>query len=242
MCVIAWAWQAHPHYPLVVLANRDERHARASAPLGWWEGGAPNILAGRDLEAGGTWLGVTRSGRFAALTNRRGVKPAGAASRGELTTQFLVAATPADVAAGSLAEAKIGYAGFNLLLGDGARLALVSNREPNRALMPGIHGMANGALDEPVSKVERLVTLLDRWSGAAAEPDTGAWFEFLADGKPAEKDRPESAVFVRGPSYGTRSSSIVLFGSDGFVRVAERRFDAAGRECGTEAFEFRRAP
>ncbi|MGH8162554.1 MAG: NRDE family protein [Gammaproteobacteria bacterium] len=241
MCVIAWAWRAHPRYPFAVLANRDERHARPSAPLGWWTD-APDILAGRDLEAGGTWLGVTRSGRFAALTNRPGEKPPAAISRGALTTRFLAALTPADEAAGALAGEKDGYAGFNLLFGDGDRLALVSNRESDRALVPGVHGMANGALDEAIPKVARLVGMLSRWSGAAAGPDDDAWFELLADAEPALKGKPESAIFVRGSAYGTRSSSIVLFGADGLVRFSERRFDVSGWECGAIAFEFRRAP
>lgn len=238
MCVIAWAWKAHPRWPLVVLANRDEQYKRASAPLDWWRT-TPAVLAGRDLEAGGTWLGVTRAGRFAAITNRGGTKPPGAPSRGELVTECLTATTAVP---GSMAEIDTRarrYAGFNLLAGDGHELVFASNRQSRRVLEPGIHGMANGALDEPIPKVERLKQTLSEWAGKSPEPDTQTWLALLADATPAD-DEPRSAVFVRGVEYGTRSSSIVAFGADRSVLFIERGFDAEGMARDTHHFEFKR--
>ncbi|MGH8273055.1 MAG: NRDE family protein [Gammaproteobacteria bacterium] len=237
MCVIAWAWRVHPRWPLAVLANRDERHARATAPLEWWPD-APEILAGRDLEAGGTWLGITRSGRFAALTNRAGAKPPDAPSRGGLAVDLLAGRSRAGEAAEAIAASAGHYAGFNLLIADGEQLALVSNREPSRVLETGVHGMANDALDEAVPKVERLKAVLSAWCEEAREPDVDAWLDVLADSRPLRGDGPASAIFVRNADYGTRSSSIVLCGPDGGLRFVERRFDADGRPMSTANFAF----
>ncbi|MDN5865562.1 MAG: NRDE family protein [Gammaproteobacteria bacterium] len=240
MCVIAWAWKARPHWPLVVLANRDERHARASAPLDWWRH-APQILAGRDLEAGGSWLGVTRGGRFAALTNRAGAGPPGAPSRGELVSGAL--GHPADFEDEVVdIEARAAeYAGFNLLIGDGSRLACLSNRDASQTMRPGIHGMANGALDEAIPKVERLKTSLEEWGRTGQAPPFDDWLALLADASPASGAEPRSAIFVKHEIYGTRSSSIVTFGPDGRVVFVERGFGADGRSLDTRQFEFERA-
>lgn len=237
MCVIAWAWKVHPRYPLAVLANRDERHARPAAPLDWWAD-PPGVLAGRDLEAGGTWLGLSRSGRFAAVTNRPGPKPPGAPSRGELVKEFLLASADAREAAVAISRDAEKYAGFNLLAGDGDRLAFASNREAARELSPGIHGMANGALDEAVPKVSRLTELLGSWGEGGEEPQAEEWLALLADDRPERGGEPESAVFVRGADYGTRSSSIVTVGADGRVGFLERSYGADGQPIGTAAFDF----
>lgn len=237
MCVIAWAWKVHPRWPLVVLANRDERHARASAPLQWWQHD-PEILAGRDLEAGGTWLGVTRAGRLAALTNRGGAKPPGAPSRGDLVTTFLTSAASPEKQIGDVGARAAGYAGFNLLAGDGARLVCVSNRAPVETLEAGIHGMANAELDEPIPKVERLKAALASWVQTEEAPQRDAWLHLLEDAAPAEPGRPASAIFVHHAIYGTRSSSIVAFGSEGRAIFVERGFDAHGRGGEPRQFEF----
>ncbi len=238
VCVIAWAWKVHPRYPLAMLANRDEQHARASAPLDWWAD-APGLLAGRDLQAGGTWLGVTHSGRFAAVTNRPGAKPLAAPSRGDLTREFLLDSTGAAEAMTRIMPGAARYAGFNLLVGDGRTLAFASNREADRELAPGIHGMANGALDEASPKVAQLVALLAAWCKAGGEPQADVWLARLAEARTLRGDEPASAVFVRGAEYGTRSGSIVTFGTDGRVRFIERGYDADGRRCGTTTFDFR---
>jgi uncharacterized protein with NRDE domain len=233
---MAWAWRAHPRWPLVVLANRDERHARATAPLEWWNDD-PKILAGRDLAAGGTWLGVTRAGRFAAITNRGGTKPPGAPSRGDLVKDFLTTSASADAASTAIEREAPRYAGFNLLLGDGDALAFASNRESRRVLEPGIHGMANGALDEAIPKVERLKEALSDWLTRADQPATAHWFALLGDATPADDD-PRSAIFVHGPEYGTRSSHIVALGAERSLHFTERAFDARGAQTDTRHFEY----
>lgn len=238
MCLIAWSWRDHPDYPLVILANRDEAHARPSEAAHWWGRDGADILAGRDLEAGGTWLGLTRTGRLAALTNRRGEKPFAAPSRGKLPLYCLGAGISAHDALRALVPDAEAYAGFNLLYGDGARLAFVSNREGNRLLQPGVHAMANGVLDEPIPKVNHLKGLLERWARRLESPHPQAWMQTLADTATLEEGDPLSAVFVRGEHYGTRASTVVVFAADGTVRFFERGYAAAGAPLDCRAFKF----
>lgn len=238
MCLIAWSWRQHPDYPLVVLANRDEAHARPSAPAHWWERSDPPILAGRDLQAGGTWLGLTPAGHFAALTNRPGAADAGAPSRGGLAVRCLNESMSTERARAELEPVATDYAGFNLLVGDGGSLAFLSNREPARTLGVGVHAMANGALDEPIPKVERLAGLLRRWADAAAAPAFDDWLEALADARPLEGRLAHSAVFVEGERYGTRASTVVAVGADGRVRFFERTYAAGGIPGDAAHFEF----
>ena len=157
MCLILFAWQAHPDYPLVVAANRDEWRERPAAPAVWWDD-APDILAGRDLEAGGTWLGVLRSGRFAAITNFRDPsdRKSTAPSRGQLVANYLRGrATPRDYLA-ALGENAARYNGFNLLLADDNTMCYFGSREGTVIdVAPGIHGLSNHLLDEPWPKVEK---------------------------------------------------------------------------------------
>ena len=243
MCLIAWSWRQHPDYPLVVLANRDEAHARPSAPAHWWEDADPPILAGRDLEAGGTWLGLTPAGHFAALTNRPGPAPAGVGmpSRGRLPVQCLRTSIGAPRLIAELEPVAQDYAGFNLLISDGESLAFLSNREPARALESGVHAMANGALDETIPKVERLVDRLRLWAEAAAEPAFDDWLEVLGDARPLEDGLAHSAVFVKGQQYGTRASTIVAMNAEGRVHFMERTYGAGGLPGDIARFEFRTA-
>jgi len=233
MCTLLLAWQVDPARPLIVAANRDEFRARPSEPARFWPE-APQLLAGRDLQAGGTWLGVTRQGRFAALTNVREphVLPAqGASSRGRLVADFLRGTlAPAAYLAGIAADA---YAGFNLVVGDGEALWYLSNRsgEP-RPVPAGVHGVSNAGLDTPWPKVERgrarlaellrseatperlLALLADEAVAADAElPDTGVGLAM---------ERVLSPLFIAGPVYGTRSSTAVVFHADGRVTFRER--------------------
>ena len=156
MCLIYLAWRRHPRYPLVVAANRDEYHARPAAPAHWWED-APGVLAGRDLEAGGTWMGVTRGGRFAAVTNYHDPaagRRAGAPSRGALVGAFLTGGEPAPEYLDRVVEEGRRYNGFCLLAMDGETLAFASNRSPGAMrLDPGVYGLSNHLLDTPWPKV-----------------------------------------------------------------------------------------
>ncbi len=237
MCLILVAWRVHPDYPLVVAANRDEFFARPTAAAARWAE-APQILAGRDLEAGGTWLGIAAGGRFAAVTNvREPGKPQGPRSRGRLTADFLAG----DMAAADYAAAIDGsaYAGFNLLVGDGRELWYAANRiAAPRRLPPGIYGVSNHLLDTPWPK---LATAKARFAAALPRlPASEAFFALLADdeivpdahlpatGVSLEWERRLSAIFVRSPDYGTRASTLVCVAADGSASFRERRFDAGG--------------
>jgi len=239
MCLIVVGWRAHADFPLLVAANRDEFHARPTAPAARWPD-APQVIGGRDLEAGGTWLGITDTGRFAAVTNVRepGVAP-GARSRGGLTRDFLLSDTPAADYAARIAGSE--YSGFNLLLGDGATLLYCSNRESEaRVLAPGIYGLSNHRLDSPWPKLQ---TARQRFAAALPGlPDENAFFELLADkGIAADADLPNtgvplawerllSAVFVQSPDYGTRASTVAWRRADGAIRLHERSFAPNGEQ------------
>lgn len=236
MCLILLAWQAHPDYPLVVAANRDEFFSRRTAAADYWDD-APDVLAGRDLEAGGTWLGFARNGRFAALTNYR--DPArnnqGAPSRGELVSRFL---TGSQSPAGYLAELESSaarYNGFNLVFGDSNGLWYFSNcGEGEKQLAPGVYGLSNHLLDTPWPKVAHGKSALHDALGAL--PDEKPLFALLRDDRIAPDDalprtgvsleweRLLSAAFVRSPAYGTRSATVLLKDASGNVRFIEQGF------------------
>jgi uncharacterized protein with NRDE domain len=223
MCLILVAWRCHDEYPLVVAANRDEFHARPSTPAAFWRDNA-QVLGGRDLEGMGTWLGVTRNGRFAAVTNYRGAHdPKALESRGLLTKRFLEdGAAPQDYVAG-IAARGTAYSGFNLLAADGQELWWYSNRGGEaRPLAPGIYGLGNELLDsDDVARAkERLVATL------TPSPAIESLFVALA-----------ASRIVNGP-YGTRCSTAILAAKQGRWRFAERSFDAEGRELATVHFEF----
>ena len=238
MCLIVVGWRVHPDYPLVVAANRDEYYARPTAIAARWPD-VPQIIGGIDLEAGGTWLGITESARFAAVTNVREPNMAKAASsRGALTRDFLLSNMPA----GDFAQQIEGshYAGFNLLLSDGESLLYCSNRDGKpRALPPGIYGLSNHLLDSPWPK---LVQARQRFTAALQHlPEEAAFFELLADqtiveddklpqtGVPLEWERLLSAVFVKSENYGTRASTLLWQGSDGTLKLHEQSFGPNGQ-------------
>ncbi len=250
MCLILLAWRAHPDFPLVVAANRDEFFARASAHADFWQD-RPQILAGRDLEGGGTWLGVSRSGRFAGLTNFR--DPAnqkrGIPSRGALVADFLDGdASPADYAR-ELAQTGAAYNGYNLIFGDGASLYYQSNQGEGGELPPGVYGLSNHLLDTPWPKVARGKSRLA--SALARLPEDGELLELLRDDARAEDrllprtgvslewERLLSAAFVRSPLYGTRSSTVLLLDRAGQLAFEEVSFGASGEETGRRRFSVR---
>jgi uncharacterized protein with NRDE domain len=235
MCLIALALDAHPSYRLVIAANRDEFYAR---PTAWWAD-APDVLAGRDLREGGTWMGVTRAGRVAAVTNYRDpglAQLADAPSRGALVADFLRGSVDAETYADDLAGRAAAYNGFNLLVGDGGGLFYVSNRTDGvRRLEPGVYGLSNALLDTPWPKVVRARRAMEEAVAAAEGPgwDARLW-EALADrviaaddalpdtGVGSERERLLSAPFIRTDVYGTRASTVLTIASDGEVRFVER--------------------
>src|SRR5574343_2108927 len=233
MCLIVVGWRVHPRYPLIVAANRDEFHARPSAPIGRWPA-APHVIGGRDLEAGGTWLGVTEQGRFAAITNvREPGMTKGAQSRGALPYDFLTGDKSAAEYASQIDGAA--FSGFNLLLSDGENLVYCSNRSgPAQLLTPGIYGVSNHLLDSPWPK---LMTAKTRFSHAiCGEPEKSAIFEMLADreivpdhnlpatGVPLHGERRLSAILVQSADYGTRASTLLTINSSGNIYLEERCF------------------
>lgn len=253
MCLLVLAWMSHPRYRLVVAANRDEFHERPTAPLAWWSD-ATGILAGRDLTAGGTWLGVTRKGRFGAVTNFRdfdSLPASDAPSRGGLVPQFLVGdETPKQFVA-RVGPGAARFAGFNLLAAGTRSLYYLSNRAvaSPRELAPGVYGLSNHELDRPWPK---LVRARSRFAAALDddEPDAAALFDVLSDSEsaddPAQFDtglppglaRAMSSPFVRHPRYGTRCSTVLMTDRDGRTVIEERRFDSEGRQTGATRMEF----
>ena len=252
MCLILFAWQAHPLYPLVVAANRDEFHNSLSAAADWWSD-APDLLAGRDLQAGGTWMGISRSGRFAAITNYRESQepePPLEFSRGHLVRNYLTSNEPAEEHAWRLKEVGEAYRGFSLLLGDGEDLVCTSNRieEPLR-IVPGSHALSNHLLDTDWPKAHHGRLRLDELL-QTDRTDAESLLDVLADRSLVPGEEPEAfdlrlaperltrLAFVMSPTYGTRSSTVLLLDRTGEVEYVERQFDAQGNALGTARFVF----
>lgn len=240
MCLIAFAVRAHPAHPLVVLANRDELHARPTRAAHAWED-VPGAFGGRDLEKGGSWLGVTRAGRLAAVTNVRSPEARRlGASRGALVRDAL--AREADPAAWYRPLERAGYPAFNLLVGDGPDLLYGNEQDAElTAIPPGVHALSNARLDVSWPKAERARSML----GASLDADTldvEAAFAILASraiapddalphtGVPLGLERALSAAFIVGDVYGTRASTVVVFDAGGGIRFFERTFGPGGVE------------
>lgn len=244
MCLITFAWRVHPDFPLVVAANRDEFYHRAAAPARFWED-QPLVLAGRDLQAGGTWMGVTRSGRFAALTNFRepGVPP-GQVSRGLLVSRFLEGTMRAEDYVQAVAEEGQLNSGFNLLAGDANGLYAFSNRGlAPLAVAPGVHGLSNHLLNTPWPKVEKaragLQDLLaqplreEALFSLMANEERAADDELPNTGVGLDMERVLSPLFIRSPNYGTRVSTVLKLGDR--IHYHEQTFD---RGVATERSSF----
>ncbi len=249
MCVLAFAWRAHPRWPLVVAGNRDELHARPAQALARWD--RPNhLLAGRDLQSGGSWLGVSERGRFAVVTNLRGYggPEPGRVSRGALVTDLLAGEGPhADLRDAQLAD----FNPFNLILADRERACFLSNRPTNvrSELAPGIYGLSNGALDEPWPKTMRLKEILLEWIVSANRPPEVLLDDLREERLPSvgirsagPSDVPQepalSPIFIRDRVYGTRCSTVVAVDDQGHGVIVERRYTPAGDEAGQTALSF----
>jgi len=245
MCLVLFAFNPDSRHPLVVAANRDEFYARPARTAHYWED-RPDLLAGRDLSAGGTWLGISRAGRFATVTNFAEEGPSDAPlSRGLLTEGFLSSRLGAHEFAHGLHTAA--YRGFNLLLYDGERLVYTSNRGHSEDLEPGIYGLANAELGATWPKVLRGRQALA--DAVADTPDPGQLIELLADrdippdhelprrGRPLELERRVASCFIVGEDYGTRASTAVIIGRDRVV-FAEQEYHARGRPGLRSTFEF----
>lgn len=242
MCLIVLAWRPGHAQPLLLAANRDEFYARPSQPLGEWPD-APGLFAGRDLQAGGTWLGIGPGGRFAALTNIRDPGQAeGARSRGKLAVDFLLGELSARDYLQRLEDQCEQYSGFNLLCGDTQQLCHFSSRERRvNLLAAGVYGLSNADLDTPWPKVQRakaaLTACLDdpqpeRLLALLADPTQAADSHLPQTGIGLAGERLLSSVFIASPSYGTRASSVLMVDAEGNRRLIERRFGANGSYLG----------
>jgi uncharacterized protein with NRDE domain len=250
MCLLLFAYNTHPDSRLILAANRDEFHRRPTAAAQWWSD-APDIFAGRDLEKSGTWMGVNKNGKFAALTNFRDPtqRKANAPSRGLLVSDYLRGQlSPAEYLV-QLSEHADQYEAFNLFLGDKKSLWFFSSRDKiAQELKTGVYGLSNATLDEPWPKVthgkQGLTKIL------AKNINQNNLFSLLADrtiyhddhlpqtGVPLEWERRLSATFIVLPEYGTRCSTLLLIGKDGRMEFVERSFDAGGEITETKRAEF----
>lgn len=258
MCLAVLALDAHPRYALVLAANRDEYFARAASPASWGtESPFVDILAGRDLVAGGTWLGVHRDGRFAFVTNvRQGTgRDPSSRSRGELVPAVLARGVDVDEAFARVAHGGHAYNGFNLLAGDARAASWMSNRAAGVVrLAPGVHGLSNAALDTPWPKVVRTKAALAAWLARGSD-DVEPLFAALADRTGAADpelpltgvtlgwERVLAAPFIVSEGYGTRCTTVLTIDRNGRVVFEERSFGPEGVALGTrrEAFVARMA-
>jgi uncharacterized protein with NRDE domain len=253
MCLALIAVGAREELPLVLAANRDEFHARPTAPAAFWMD-TPGLLAGRDLSAGGAWLGVTRSGRVAFLTNHRDPRSHrdGAPSRGALVAEFLKGEEPPEDFLRRKEREAASYNGFHLVVGDLLDLWYFTNTDGSlRQLAPGIHGISNGPVDEPWPKVTRSCARLATLLEFPLPPGPEALLDLLSDrerspdaelpetGIPLEWERALSSAFVVHGGYGTRCSTALLASKDGKIRFVERSFDPSGAPSGTVDVSFR---
>ncbi|WP_085693806.1 MULTISPECIES: NRDE family protein [unclassified Pseudomonas] len=242
MCLIVFAWRPDHAQPLIVAANRDEFYARPSLPLAPWPE-APHVHAGRDLEAGGTWLGLSAHGRFAALTNIRDPgQPPAQRSRGGLVAGFLTGELSIDDYLADVVERSAQYAGFNLLLGNAHELWHFNARDTEPVMLPpGVYGLSNAGLDTPWPKLLKAKAAL---SAALDDPQPERLLALLADAQPApEAELPDtgvgrttesllSSVFIASQSYGTRASTALIVQADGTRRIVERSFGPFGGHLG----------
>jgi uncharacterized protein with NRDE domain len=250
MCLVLLVWRMHPQYPLIVAANRDEFHARPAARAGWWPD-HPQILAGRDLQAAGTWLGLTRTGRFAALTNYRDPEQrrTAAPSRGALVAKMLMDGGTVAEGLAYLGGVTDEYNAFNLIFSDGERLGIFESAVRNgRELGPGVYGLSNHLLDTPWPKVQDGKSRLE--SALSAMTGTAPLLALLRDDRPAsderlpttgiglEWERLLSSAFVRAQDYGTRCSTVIRIERQGRAHFDEWTWDADGADAGRISLEF----
>ena len=253
MCLILFSLDQHPRYPLIIAANRDEKYARPSLPLAFWPD-APDVAGGRDLEAGGTWLGMTRQGRWAALTNYRqaGSYRLDAPSRGRLVSNYLLGNVSPERYVETIRATAEQYNGFNLLIGSGTEVHYFSNRaDHSQRVSPGSHGLSNHLLDSPWPKVTAGRQMLDSLPrDLTPAPLTDLLLQGLqARVTPLDSELPDTGVgvqhervlsppFIVSETYGTRASTVILVDRAGAVSITERLFGSLGKPLGTAALAF----
>jgi len=249
MCLIAFAFTPGQDRHLLLAANRDEFHARPTRAMAWWDW-PDGPLAGRDEQAGGTWLAVSRDGRWAAVTNFRDPRADnGQRSRGELPADFISGHRPAEAYVKAVHDRRADYGPFNLLAGDPGSLWYCSTHAEPRAVSPGVHALSNGLLDEPWPKSRHVATALGGLR-PSAEIDPGRLFDLMDDraiapdrelpetGVGAELERFLSPAFIVGERYGTRCTTILSLAQRSLA--AERSFSVGGGAVGELRYGFGR--
>jgi len=252
MCLILFAYRNHPRYNLILAANRDEFYERATARLNFWNSD-PDILAGRDLRYGGTWMGLTRSGKFAAVTNFRdkGEFREHPLSRGLMVRDFLAGSRSPGQFIEDIVQREGQYNGFNLLAADHTDMVYYSNRSHRlQVLEPGIYGLSNHLLETPWPKLVRSKEKFSNLVNSSTEFNPEIFFEILSDtvkapddqlpdtGFGIEWERILSSPFISSPEYGTRASTVILAGKDGNIRVMERSYRYQGDPGKTSDISF----
>jgi uncharacterized protein with NRDE domain len=252
MCLILFSIKSHPEYKLVLVGNRDEYHDRPSAPAAFWDE-APHLLAGKDLLAGGTWFGVTKSGRLAGVSNYREANSLkkDAPSRGRLVSQFLLTGVSPRTYLDNIIKDAHRYNGFNLILGRKDEIFWYSNRGKGiRKLSPGIYGLSNHLLDTPWPKVVKGKDQLAKLISQNILPEPEEFFAMLGDrtvasdselpdtGVGLERERMLSPIFISSPGYGTRSSTILLIDRNDLVTFMERTFNRETTHASTVRYDF----
>jgi uncharacterized protein with NRDE domain len=256
MCLLLLAIQKHPDYKLVLAANRDEYYDRPTAPAAFWDE-APQLLAGKDLRAGGTWLGITKNGRIAAITNYRdpSAEISKAPSRGKLVSGFLLGQQSPEHFLEGLAQEKDRYNGFNLIIGANDQLYWFSNRgDGTKILLTGIYGLSNRLLDTPWPKLTRSKEALAHILSNQKEPSQEALFQMLLDrtiaddnqlpdtGVSTEWERILSPIFITSPTYGTLSSTVILIDRQNRVTFTEKTFNAHPQNATSVEYAFQIQP
>jgi uncharacterized protein with NRDE domain len=252
MCLIVLSYRAHDRYPLIIAANRDEFYERPSASVSLWED-AMGVIAGRDLQRNGTWLGVKKTGSIAMLTNYRERPPFGrnAPSRGWLVRDFLVGDDEPESYIEKITAVKDKYNGFSLILGNMKRLFYFSNRGHMCELAPGLYGLSNRVLDTPWPKTERAKKAVGSLLASTDDPQPEEIFQILKDqSKPDDSELPDtgvglewerilSSIFITSPVYGTRSSSVIMIDRKNHVTFIERVFDGHPEPWMSVKLDFR---
>ena len=247
MCLLFFAYECHPSYRLILASNRDEFYHRPTEPAHFWDS-HPSVLAGRDLEMLGTWMGITRSGRWAALTNFRDplAQIKDAQTRGGLVSNFLCSNEPTDQYMLEVVNSRTCYNPFNLLVGDSTTLLYFSNQSSSvKVLDPGIYGLSNHLLDTSWPKVQKSKQALAKYLVNRTVVEPQFLFEMLGDTESAQdnelpntgiskaREKMLSPVFIEGTEYGTRASTVLLIDRDNHVTFEEKSF-IQGKQVGAE--------
>ena len=252
MCLIVMAYKHHPDYKLIFAANRDEFYERPAAPAAFWKE-EPSLLAGKDLKEGGTWCGITKTGRLAAITNYRDMKSIkkDAPSRGKIVTDFLSGTSSPELYGKALKDSADQYNGYSLVFGDKSSLYFFSNRKKEMVeIKSGIHGLSNHLLNTPWYNVERSKILFKQAIEKGNNNLTEELFKLLSDNTPStddnlpdtgldpEMERAISSIFTKTEVYGTRSSTVMLIDNNDNVNFIEKSLDNSNKEWKTSSYDF----